>query len=97
LLATIVLTVLQMVPSQQELDVGWRVPFVGGAVAALVAACATYCETTTAEAHMTRGRCAGVRPSARCSSCFGYTASGSPYTFTTYMQNIRTGTPSRPL
>ena len=100
LLATIVLSVLQMVLTQQELKTwGWRVPFVIGAVAALVALYVrrTLVETTTAEvrAHKDAGTMRGLFAHPRALLIvLGYTASGSLlfYTFTTYMQKYLVNT-----
>ena len=94
LLATVVLTVLQVLLTQEELKAwGWRIPFVLGALAALVALYVrrSLVETTTAEtrAHKDAGTMRGLLAHPRAVLIvFGYTAAGSLmfYTFTTYMQ-----------
>jgi MHS family alpha-ketoglutarate permease-like MFS transporter len=94
LLATVVLVVLQAFLSADEMRAwGWRVPFIIGAVAALVVLYlrTTLVETTTAEsrAHEEAGTIRGLlnRPRAVL-IVLGYTAAGSLlfYTYTTYMQ-----------
>jgi MHS family alpha-ketoglutarate permease-like MFS transporter len=100
LLATVVLTVLQTFLSPDELKAwGWRVPFVIGALAALVALYVrrALVETTTEEtrAHEHAGTMRGVllfpRPVL---IVIGYTAAGSLmfYTYTTYMQKYLVNT-----
>lgn len=94
LLATIVLVLLQARLSREELEAwGWRIPFVIGAVAALVVLWlrSTLEETTTAEtrAHAEAGTLRGLLTRPRpVLIVLGYTAAGSLlfYTFTTYMQ-----------
>jgi MHS family dicarboxylic acid transporter PcaT-like MFS transporter len=95
LLAVLVIVVLQQVLDEAELKAwGWRIPFVVGAIAALVALGLrrTLHETSTEE---TRGRqdagtIMGVLRNHRAAflTVVGYTAGGSLifYTFTTYMQ-----------
>jgi MFS transporter, MHS family, alpha-ketoglutarate permease len=94
LLATVVLVVLQALLSPEELRAwGWRIPFVIGAIAALVALYlrSSLVETTTAEsrAHEHAGTIRGllIHPQSVL-IVMGYTAAGSLlfYTFTTYMQ-----------
>ena len=83
LLATVVLTVLQIVLTQEELKAwGWRIPFVIGALAALVALYVrrSLVETTTAEtrAHAHAGTLRGLRAHPRAVLIvLGYTAAGS--------------------
>ena len=100
LLATLVLVLLQGVLTQEELRAwGWRIPFVIGAVAALVVLYLrrSLVETTTAEAraHHEAGTLRGllVRPRPVL-IVMGYTAAGSLlfYTFTTYMQKYLVNT-----
>jgi MFS transporter, MHS family, alpha-ketoglutarate permease len=100
LLATLVLVALQARLDQDELrDWGWRVPFVIGALAALVVLYlrTSLVETTTAEtrAHHEAGTLRGllVRPRPVL-IVMGYTAAGSLlfYTFTTYMQKYLVNT-----
>jgi MFS transporter, MHS family, alpha-ketoglutarate permease len=94
LLATVVLTVLQLFLSRDELAAwGWRIPFVIGAMAALVALYlrSTLVETTSAEsrAHAQAGTLRGLLEHPRAVAIvLGYTAAGSLlfYTYTTYMQ-----------
>ncbi|HEU4996963.1 MAG TPA: MFS family transporter [Gemmatimonadaceae bacterium] len=94
LLATVVLVILQAFLSQEELKAwGWRVPFVIGAIAALVALYVrrSLDETTTAEtrAHEQAGTLRGMLAHPRAVLLvMGYTAAGSLlfYTYTTYMQ-----------
>jgi MHS family alpha-ketoglutarate permease-like MFS transporter len=94
LLATIVLVVLQIFLTRDELVAwGWRIPFVVGAVAALVALYlrSSLVETTTAESrsHKHAGALSGLVAHPRAVLIvLGYTAAGSLlfYTFTTYMQ-----------
>jgi metabolite-proton symporter len=94
LLATVVLTILQLLLTQDELKAwGWRIPFVLGALAALVALYVrrSLVETTTAEtrARDDAGTMRGLFAHPRAVLIvLGYTAAGSLmfYTFTTYMQ-----------
>ncbi|HEY7395196.1 MAG TPA: MFS family transporter [Gemmatimonadaceae bacterium] len=100
LLATVVLTVLQIMLTQDELKAwGWRIPFVIGAIAALVALYVrrSLVETTTAEtrAHEHAGTLRGLRTHPRAVFIvLGYTAAGSLlfYTYTTYMQKYLVNT-----
>jgi MFS transporter, MHS family, alpha-ketoglutarate permease len=94
LLATVVLTVLQAFLTPDEMKAwGWRVPFVIGALAALVALYVrrALVETTTEEtrAHEHAGSMRGLLLFPRAVLIVvGYTAAGSLmfYTYTTYMQ-----------
>jgi MHS family alpha-ketoglutarate permease-like MFS transporter len=94
LLATVVLSILQLMLTQDELKAwGWRVPFVVGALAAIVALYVrrSLVETTSAEvrAHEHAGTMRGVLLHPRALLIvLGYTAAGSLifYTYTTYMQ-----------
>jgi len=94
LLATLVLTTLQLALTVDQLRAwGWRVPFVVGAVAALVVLYlrSTLEETSTPEsrAHADAGTLRGLLRNPRAVLVvLGYTAAGSLlfYTFTTYMQ-----------
>jgi len=100
LLATVVLVVLQIFLTPDELSAwGWRVPFVIGAVAALVALYlrSSLVETTTAEtrAHKHAGTIQGLLEHPRAVIIvLGYTAAGSLlfYTYTTYMQKYLVNT-----
>jgi MHS family alpha-ketoglutarate permease-like MFS transporter len=96
LLATVVLIVLQTFLTPDELKAwGWRIPFVIGAMAALVALYVrrSLVETTTAEtrAHEHAGTMRGLAGHPRALLIvLGYTAAGSLlfYTYTTYMQKF---------
>jgi MHS family alpha-ketoglutarate permease-like MFS transporter len=100
LLATVVLTVLQAFLTPDELKAwGWRIPFVIGALAALVALYVrrALVETTTEEtrAHEHAGTMRGVLLFPRAVLIvIGYTAAGSLmfYTYTTYMQKYLVNT-----
>jgi MHS family dicarboxylic acid transporter PcaT-like MFS transporter len=95
LLAAVVIVVLQQLLSEAELKAwGWRIPFVIGAITALIAMLLrrTLHETTTAATRSVKG--AGTmselfgKHKAAFFTVLGYTAGGSLifYTFTTYMQ-----------
>ncbi len=94
LLATVVLVVLQQFLSVDQLKAwGWRIPFVFGAVAAVLAyySLNSLHETTTAEtrSHSDAGTIRGIlRHPAALLTVVGFTAGGSLmfYTYTTYMQ-----------
>jgi MHS family dicarboxylic acid transporter PcaT-like MFS transporter len=95
LLAVLVVVILQQLLDERELkDWGWRIPFVIGAITAVVALLLrrTLHETTTTESRS--GKAAGSvaeifrHHKAAFFTVLGYTAGGSLifYTFTTYMQ-----------
>lgn len=95
LLAVLVVVILQQLLDERELkDWGWRIPFVIGAVTAVVALLLrrTLHETTTAESRSSKaaGSVAEIfkHHKAAFFTVLGYTAGGSLifYTFTTYMQ-----------
>ncbi|WP_349572469.1 MFS family transporter [Azotobacter salinestris] len=95
LLAVLVVVILQQLLSTDELKAwGWRVPFVIGAIAAVIALLLRRSleETTTAESRASKeaGSMAGLfkHHKAAFITVLGYTAGGSLmfYTFTTYMQ-----------
>jgi MHS family dicarboxylic acid transporter PcaT-like MFS transporter len=95
LLAVLVVVILQQLLDERELkDWGWRIPFVIGAVTAVVALFLrrTLHETTTAENRSSKaaGSVAEIfrHHKAAFFTVLGYTAGGSLifYTFTTYMQ-----------
>jgi MHS family dicarboxylic acid transporter PcaT-like MFS transporter len=95
LLAVLVIVLLQQLLSEAELKAwGWRIPFVVGAVVAVVALYLrrTLHETSTAQARSSKvaGSVMSVLRDHRAAflTVLGYTAGGSLifYTFTTYMQ-----------
>ncbi len=95
LLAVIVVVILQQLLDERELkDWGWRIPFVVGAVTAVVALLLrrTLTETSTAQTRGSKeaGTLAGLFRNNKSAffTVMGYTAGGSLifYTFTTYMQ-----------
>jgi len=94
LLSVLVLSLLQLVLTPDEMKAwGWRIPFVIGALAAVVALWlrTTLTETTTAATRADRsaGTIAGILRHPRALLIvLGYTAGGSLlfYTYTTYMQ-----------
>jgi MHS family dicarboxylic acid transporter PcaT-like MFS transporter/MHS family alpha-ketoglutarate permease-like MFS transporter len=100
LLAVLVLVVLQQLLSTEELkDWGWRVPFVLGALAAVVALYLrkSLSETSTEETRKSKdaGTLAGLlKHKAAFMTVVGFTAGGSLifYTFTTYMQKYLVNT-----
>ena len=101
LLAVLVVVVLQQLLTDQELrEFGWRIPFVIGAVAAVVALFLrrTLHETSTAESLQKEqaGSLGNLLRNHRAAflTVLGYTAGGSLifYTFTTYMQKYLVNT-----
>jgi MHS family alpha-ketoglutarate permease-like MFS transporter len=95
LLAVIVIVILQQLLDERELkDWGWRIPFVIGAVTAVVALVLrrTLTETSTAQTRGSKeaGTLAGLFRHNKIAffTVLGFTAGGSLifYTFTTYMQ-----------
>src|SRR6516225_2140848 len=100
LFALLVLVILQQVLSTEELKAwGWRVPFVVGALAALVALYLrrSLDETTTAETRQRKeaGTLRGMwKHKGAFFTVLGFTAGGSLifYTFTTYMQKYLVNT-----
>lgn len=100
LLAVLVLVILQQLLSTEELkDWGWRVPFVLGACAAVVALYLrrSLNETSTADSRKNKdaGSIAGLMKHKRAfMTVIGFTAGGSLifYTFTTYMQKYLVNT-----
>ena len=101
LLAVLLIVVLQQFLSEAELKAwGWRIPFVVGAVAAVVAMLLrrTLHETSTAEsrANAHAGSFLGIWRHHRAAflTVIGFTAGGSLifYTFTTYMQKYLVNT-----
>ncbi|WP_166363760.1 MFS family transporter [Pseudomonas akapageensis] len=105
LLAVLVIVVLQQFLSEDELRAwGWRIPFVIGAIAALVSLYLRRSleETTSAEDRNDKeaGSIAGLfkHHTAAFITVLGYTAGGSLifYTFTTYMQKYLVNTAHMP-
>ncbi|ACO78017.1 dicarboxylate or citrate transporter (MFS superfamily) [Azotobacter vinelandii CA] len=101
LLAVLVVVILQQLLSTDELKAwGWRIPFVIGAIAAVIALLLRRSleETTTAESRASKeaGSMAGLfkHHKAAFITVLGYTAGGSLmfYTFTTYMQKYLVNT-----
>jgi len=97
LLASLVIVVLQALLDDAELKAwGWRIPFVIGAITAVIALLLrrTLHETTTAETRASKGAGTMAELFAKHKTAFftvlGYTAGGSLifYTFTTYMQKF---------
>ncbi|VVE43185.1 MFS family transporter [Pandoraea anhela] len=106
LLAVLVVVILQQFLSEAELKAwGWRIPFVVGAVTAVVALLLrrTLHETSTSESRSNRdaGSIAGLfrHHKAAFFTVLGYTAGGSLifYTFTTYMQKYLVNTAGMPI
>jgi len=106
LLAVLVVVVLEQLLTEAELKAwGWRIPFVVGAVTAVVALLLrrTLHETTTAQSRNSKG--AGTvgeifrHHKAAFFTVLGYTAGGSLifYTFTTYMQKYLVNTAGMPI
>ena len=95
LLAVLVVVILQQLLDEAQLKAwGWRIPFIIGAITALVAlwVCSTLHETSTAQTRNSEvaGSVAELlrHHKAAFGTVLGYTAGGSLifYTFTTYMQ-----------
>ncbi len=106
LLAVLVIVVLEQLLSEAELKAwGWRIPFVIGAIAAVVALFLrrTLHETQTAEirANKEAGSLAVLFRNHKAAffTVLGYTAGGSLifYTFTTYMQKYLVNTVGMPI
>lgn len=101
LLAVLVVVILQQLLTEEELrDWGWRIPFVVGAVAALISLMLrrSLKETSSAETRQDKdaGSVSGLfrNHAAAFITVLGYTAGGSLifYTFTTYMQKYLVNT-----
>ncbi|ANY88034.1 MULTISPECIES: MFS family transporter [Pseudomonas] len=101
LLAVLVVVILQQVLTEDELRAyGWRIPFVVGAIAALISLMLrrSLKETSSAEARQDKeaGTISGLfrNHAAAFITVLGYTAGGSLifYTFTTYMQKFLVNT-----
>jgi len=106
LLAVLVIVVLEQLLTEAELKAwGWRIPFVVGAVAAVVALLLrrTLHETQSAESRANKeaGSLAALFRSHKAAffTVLGYTAGGSLifYTFTTYMQKYLVNTVGLPI
>ena len=106
LLAVLVVVILQQLLSEAELKAwGWRIPFVVGAITAVVALLLrrTLHETSTSASRNSRdaGSIAGLfrHHKAAFFTVLGYTAGGSLifYTFTTYMQKYLVNTVHLPI
>jgi MHS family alpha-ketoglutarate permease-like MFS transporter len=106
LLAVLVIVVLEQLLSEAELKAwGWRIPFVIGAIAAVVAVfLRRTLHETQSEASRTNkeaGTLSGIfrRHKAAFFTVLGYTAGGSLifYTFTTYMQKYLVNTVGLPI
>jgi MHS family dicarboxylic acid transporter PcaT-like MFS transporter len=106
LLAVLVIVILEAILSEAELKAwGWRLPFVIGAIAAVVALLLrrTLQETQTKEARASKeaGSLAGLfrHHKAAFFTVLGYTAGGSLifYAFTTYMQKYLVNTVGLPI
>ncbi|MDR2334646.1 MAG: metabolite/H+ symporter [Burkholderiaceae bacterium] len=106
LLAVLVIVILEAILSEEQLRAwGWRIPFVCGAVAAVVALLLrrTLHETQTADARCNEeaGTIRGLfrHHTAAFVTVLGYTAGGSLifYTFTTYMQKYLVNTVHLPI
>ena len=106
LLAVLVIVVLEQFLDEAELKAwGWRIPFVIGAIAAVVALLLrrTLHETQTAEAKANKdaGSLGGLFRNHKAAfiTVLGYTAGGSLifYTFTTYMQKYLVNTVHMPI
>ncbi|WP_459206575.1 MFS family transporter [Pseudomonas sp. MLB6B] len=105
LLAVLVVVILQQLLSEQELSAwGWRIPFVVGAVAAVISLMLRRSleETSSAETRQDKdaGSIGGLfrNHGAAFVTVLGYTAGGSLifYTFTTYMQKFLVNTAGMP-
>lgn len=106
LLAVLVVVILQQLLDEAELKAwGWRIPFVVGAITAVVALMLrrTLHETSTSASRNNRdaGSIAGLfrHHKAAFFTVLGYTAGGSLifYTFTTYMQKYLVNTAGMPI